>query len=106
MNRLQGSVFFSTIDLKDGFFHVPIEESNRKYTAFIVPDGHYEFLKTPFGLCNSPAIFQKYINAIFRELISEEVGLTYLDDLIILSVQSKKDYVDCEEYCQVRAITV
>lgn len=85
LDRLQGSVFFSTIDLKDGFFHVPIDENSRKYTAFIVPDGHYEFLKTSFGLCNSPAIFQKYINAVFRDLIAEGVVLTYLDDLVVPS---------------------
>lgn len=57
VDKLQGSIFFSVLDLKDGFFHVPISEDSIKYTAFIVPDGHYEFLKTPFGLCNSPAIF-------------------------------------------------
>lgn len=60
-----------------------MEESSRKYTAFIVPDGMYEFLRAPFGLCNSPAIFQKYINIIFKDLIREHVVLIYMDDLII-----------------------
>lgn len=85
LDRLQGSKYFSTIDLKNGFFHVPVEESSRKYTAFVVPDGHYEFLRVPFGLCNSPAIFQKYITAVFRELMVEGIVLTYLDDLIVPS---------------------
>jgi len=58
-------MYFSMLDLKDGFFYVPISEESRKYTAFIVPDGQYEFLRAPFGLCNSPAVFQRYINAIF-----------------------------------------
>lgn len=52
---------------------------------FIVSDGHYEFLKVPFGLCNSPAVFQRYINAIFRELINDKVVFAYMDDLIIPS---------------------
>lgn len=85
IDRLQGSTFFSTLDLKDGFFHVPVEEKSRKFTAFIVPDGQYEFLKTPFGLCNSPAVFQRFINAIFRDLSTKGIVLTYLDDLIIPS---------------------
>jgi len=90
LDKLQGSKIFSTIDLKDGFFHVPIEEKSCKYTAFIVPDGHYEFLKTPFGLCNSPAVFQRFINAVFRELIAKRIVLTYLDDLIVLSCTEKE----------------
>lgn len=65
---LQGECVFSTLDLTNGFFHVRMDESSRKYTAFIVPDGHYEFLRVPFGLCNSPAVFQRFVNAIFRDL--------------------------------------
>ncbi|KAF7384590.1 hypothetical protein HZH68_014202 [Vespula germanica] len=43
----------------------------------------YEFRKMPFDLCNSPSIFQKYINAIFRQLISSKMILVYVDNLII-----------------------
>ena len=59
LDLLQTAKCFSTLDLKNGFFHVPVEKESRKYTAFIVPDGHYEFRKVPFGLCNSPSIFQR-----------------------------------------------
>ena len=40
LDSLQGAKIFSTLDLQNGFFHVSIEESSRKYTAFVVPDGH------------------------------------------------------------------
>lgn len=76
---------FSTLDLKDGFFHVTLHEDSVKYMAFVTPNGHYEFLKVPFGLCNSPAAFQRDINAKFRRLIDSGVVLVYLDDLIIPS---------------------
>jgi len=89
LDLLQGARYFSTLDLKNGFFHVPVDEQSRKFTAFIVPDGHYEFLRVPFGLCNSPAVFQRYINIVFRDLIQSKVILTYMDDLIIPSI-------DCE----------
>ncbi|XP_076638793.1 uncharacterized protein LOC143350658 [Colletes latitarsis] len=86
LDALQGARVYSTLDLKNGFFHVAIKPESRKYTAFIVPDGQYEFLRVPFGLCNSPALFQKFINTVFRTLINEKVMLTYLDDLIVPSV--------------------
>lgn len=83
LDLLQGAKIFSTLDLKNDFFHVRMDEDSRKFTAFIVPDGHFEFLRVPFGLCNSPAVFQKFINAVFRDLIRERKVLTYMDDLIV-----------------------
>lgn len=85
LDRLQDAKVFSTLDLRNGFFHVPVDEPSQRYTAFIVPDGHFEFLKMPFGLCNSPAVFQKFINAAFKDLICDGSVLTYMDDLIIPS---------------------
>lgn len=64
---------------------MPVEKESRKYTSFVVPDGQYEFLYAPFGLCNSPAVFQRFINQIFRELIRDGVVLTYVDDIIVPS---------------------
>lgn len=83
LDALQNARVFSTLDLKNGFFHVRVDELSRKYTAFIVPDGHFEFLRVPFGLCNSPAIFQKFVNVIFKDLVREGVMLIYMDDLIV-----------------------
>jgi len=74
LDLLQGARYFSTLDLKNGFFHVYMNEQSRKVTAFIVPDGHYEFLRVPFGLCNSPAVFQRFINAVFQDLIQEKMS--------------------------------
>ncbi|KAH0948691.1 hypothetical protein HN011_004966 [Eciton burchellii] len=85
LDLLQSARYFSTLDLKNGFLHVYMDEQSRKLTAFIVRDGHDEFLRVPFGLCNSPAVFQRFINAVFRDLIQEKMVLAYMDDLIIPS---------------------
>lgn len=85
LDHLQNMKYFSTLDLKNGFFHVPVDRDSQKYTAFIVPDGHYEFLKVPFGLCNSPSVFQRFINETFKDAMRDKIVLTYLDDLIIPS---------------------
>ena len=86
LDSLQGSRVFSTLDLTNGFFHVDVEVESRKYTSFVVPDGQYEFLKAAFGLCNSPSVFQRYVNAIFRDLVAKKIVLTYMDDLIVNSM--------------------
>lgn len=80
---LAGARIFSTIDMKNGFFHIPVEESSRKYTAFITPDGLFEFNKTPFGLCNSPASFGRFVRDAFKDLNREGILMHYMDDVII-----------------------
>lgn len=101
LDALQGVKLYSTLDLKNGFFHVTVDEQSRKYTAFITPDGHYEFLRVPFGLCNSPAVFQRFINIVFRDLIQTKIVLTYLDDLIIPSIDYESGVRNLEKVLQV-----
>lgn len=75
---------FITLNLRNGLFHVGIEKL-RKFTTFVVFDGHYKLLKVSFGLCNLPAKFQRFINLTFRDLIQKRIVLAYIDDLIISS---------------------
>jgi len=90
IDRLQKAKVFSTIDLKNGFFHVLVAKDSRKYTSFVVPNGQYEFLCMPFVLCVASAYFQRYINAVFADLMAEGVVMVYMDDLIILSIDSEE----------------
>ncbi|GFU30604.1 transposon Ty3-G Gag-Pol polyprotein [Trichonephila clavipes] len=43
LDTLQEANVYSTLDLRNGFFHVDVDEDCRKYTSFIVPDGQFEF---------------------------------------------------------------
>jgi len=55
-----------------------------KYTSFIVPDEQYEFLRVPFG--NSPAVFQRFINVVFQDLVKQKIVLVYIDDSIYIYI--------------------
>ncbi|UYV72010.1 K02A2.6-like [Cordylochernes scorpioides] len=68
------------LDLKDGFWQLGISENTRKYTAFVTPSGHYEFLKLPFGWKNSPAKFQRIMTTILGDLLDDKV-VAYIDDI-------------------------
>ncbi|XP_011059060.1 PREDICTED: uncharacterized protein LOC105148815 [Acromyrmex echinatior] len=59
------------------------KKESRKYTVFVTSNGQYQFLKVPFELCNSPRVFQRYINAAFWDLIRQNIVLLYVDDLIV-----------------------
>ncbi|GFT61957.1 retrovirus-related Pol polyprotein from transposon 297, partial [Trichonephila clavipes] len=47
--------------------------------------GKYEFLRVPFGLSNSPSVFQRFIYTVFRKLIRDNVLILYMSDLLIPS---------------------
>lgn len=88
LDRLAKATVYCTLDLKNCFFHVPVDHDSRRYTSFVTPD---EFLKVLFGFCNSPAVFQRHIRAVFCKLTAKDVVLIYLDDLIIPA----KDEEEC-----------
>lgn len=64
-DRLSDSKFFSTLDLKSGYWHLALEEDSIPKTAFSTREGHYEFVRLPFGLCNAPAEFSNIMRKIF-----------------------------------------
>ena len=51
--KLNGDKYFMRIDLGKGFWQISIPEEDIPKTAFVTPDGSYEFLKMPFGMINS-----------------------------------------------------
>ncbi|GFX62514.1 retrovirus-related Pol polyprotein from transposon 297 [Trichonephila clavipes] len=71
--------------LKNGFFHVAVNERSRKFTSFVTHNGQYQFRRMPFGLSTCTSTFMRYINAIFRHLILKSIVLPYMDDVVIPS---------------------
>ena len=84
IDALTGSKFFTTLDLKSGYWQLSVDEVDREKTGFITPDGLYHFKKMPFGLSNSPASFQRAMDSILNKLKWIEC-LVYLDDVLIFS---------------------
>ena len=78
--------WFTSIDLKDAYFHVPIYPSHRKYLRFAFQGKVYEYLVLPFGLRLSPRTFVKCTQAAIAPLRQRGIRLCcYLDDWLICS---------------------
>ncbi|UYV61766.1 hypothetical protein LAZ67_1006427, partial [Cordylochernes scorpioides] len=84
LDTLQGSKYFSAIDLKSGYWQVEVEEKDKEKTAFTTAYGLYEFNVMPFGLCNAPATFERNMENMLGNL-RWQICLCYLDDVIIYS---------------------
>ena len=85
LDALHGARWFSTLDLKSGYWQVPIMERDKENTAFRTSSGQlYEFNQVPFGLCNTPTTLSRLMDRILSGL-HWETCLFYLDDIIIFS---------------------
>lgn len=61
---------------------MPVNELSISKTAFVTPDGHYEYKRMPFGLANAPAVFQRAMNHILGPLRFDK-AIAYIDDVLI-----------------------
>ena len=85
LDALHGACWFSTLDLKSGYWQVPIMERNKEKMAFRTSSGQlYEFNQVPFGLCNAPATFSRLMDCVLS-CLHWETCLFYLDDIIVFS---------------------
>ena len=85
LRKLRSANFISTIDLKNGYWQVPLESSSREKTAFTVPGrGLFQFVVMPFGLCNAPATFQRLLDTVLKEEMGDRC-FCYLDDIVVVS---------------------
>jgi len=91
-DKLGRAQYFSTIDLAKGFHQIEMDPQDIKKTAFSTPNGHYEFLRMPFGLKNAPATFQRMVNNVLKDYIGK-ICLVYLDDIIIFSTSIEEHIV-------------
>ncbi len=72
---------FSSLDLISGYWQLPMAPESRENTALTTREGHYEFVRMPFGLKYAPLTFQRTMNSIFSGKLGKSIYI-YLDDII------------------------
>ena len=83
LDQLGKSKYFTSLDLKSGYWQVLMDEQDKEKTAFVCHKGLFEFNVMPFGLCNAPQIFSELMSIVLQDL--DTFALAYLDDILIFS---------------------
>ena len=84
LSSLHGAKYFSSLDMKEAFWSVPLAEHCKQYTAFQTPDGLMQYRRMPMGLKTASAVFARYVDHMIGEMKFTNV-LAYIDDLLIFS---------------------
>jgi len=84
LDTLNGSRYFSSCDLRQGYWQTVIDERDRDKTAFVTRKGQWRFKVLSFGLCNAPSQFARTMELIMSGL-TYDVCLVYLDDILVFS---------------------
>ena len=83
-DTLEGSAYFTTINMSWGFYQLPMVIKSQDLTAFSTPFGSFKWLRMPMGLTGSPNTFQSLMECVLMGL-TWKITVPYLDDCIIFS---------------------
>ena len=90
LDKIGQSKFVSKSDSLKEFWQIPLTEKAKEMSAFVNPDGLFQYKVMLFGMKNSPATFQRLVNKVISGL--DGVG-AYIDDFIFYSKPWKNIYV-------------
>lgn len=82
LDLLEGCVKFSKLDVAAMYWHIRLTDRARLRSAFVVPQGHYEFLRMPFGLKNAPATAARTMTHVLAGY-NFVVCYIYFDDILV-----------------------
>jgi hypothetical protein len=63
-DMLAGAKWFTTLDMKSGYWEVDLHPDNKERTLFSMGQGLWQFMVMPFGLCNAPGTFEQIMVTI------------------------------------------
>jgi len=89
LNQIRGYRYFTRLNLRACFNQICIKEGDKWKTAFRTRYSLFEFLVMLFGLTNTPAMAQWFVNDTLREFL-DQFCICYIDDILIYSKTAKE----------------
>ena len=88
VTEFAGKTVFSTLDLKDGYWQIQLDEESSQLCTFSTPFGRYRFTRMPFGIKSASEVFQKKNEEAFAGI----PGVHIVADNIIITAKSSQEH--------------
>ncbi|GJZ60154.1 reverse transcriptase domain-containing protein, partial [Tanacetum coccineum] len=82
LERLAGNEYYCFLDGFLGYFQIPFDPKDQEKTTFTCPYGTFAYHRMPFGLCNASGTFQRYMLAIFHDMVKKRMEV-FMDDFSV-----------------------
>ena len=92
---LVGGQKFSKLDLSDAYNQLELDSESQKYLVINMHKGLFKFLRLPFGVSSAPAIFQRVMNKVLKNL---KKTTKFFDDIL---VTGSNDEENLRNLCEV-----
>ncbi len=83
VENMAGNLYYATLDMKDAYYQVLLDEESKDLTTFSERINLYRFKRLPFGLSCSASIFVRQLQAAMAPLLKQGWIKSYLDDIIV-----------------------
>ncbi|ESK82722.1 hypothetical protein Moror_5689 [Moniliophthora roreri MCA 2997] len=90
IDKLKDATIFSKLDLRNRYNNVWIKDGDQWKAAFKTNRGLFEPTVMFFGLMNSPATFQAFMDDVLQDFMAEGWCLVYMDDILIYSEMAEQ----------------
>jgi hypothetical protein len=82
VERLAGHEYYCFLDGYSGYNQISLDPEDEEKTTFTYPFGTFAYRYMPFGLCNTPATFQRCMISIFSNMVEHHLEIL-MDDLSV-----------------------
>ena len=88
---VKDTTILTKFDIQSRYNNIRIKEGDQWKAAFITSKGLFKPTVMFFGLSNSPATFQRFMNDSFKDMIAEGWLIAYMDDMLITATNEKEN---------------
>nr|GEX47635.1 reverse transcriptase [Tanacetum cinerariifolium] len=100
LERIAGNESYCFLDGFSSYFQIPINPPDQEKTTFTCPYGTFAYQRMPFGLCNAPRTFQRFIQDFsmiarpMTHLLEKETSFVFSKDCIDAFENLKKRLIE------------